>query len=232
MPQAGVHAFIGLTLRKIIPHEKWLFPAIIIGALLPDLDIMFVGLGMLVGIANAEHFFHRTITHSVFSLIILYVSFLVIGEVQKNPNYRTVGKGIAIGILSHLVADSFLWFRGIHILWPLPGGYINLWENFHIPDIIHNLLLASEFLLFRIYGWFIINSFLKQPHEHGWFLKYISKWMRLEFYLFTVFILLAMTDFSGYKILFGLAYFPSLLMAILITVLMRNSLEPALERKI
>jgi membrane-bound metal-dependent hydrolase YbcI (DUF457 family) len=227
MAQAGIHALIGLQSKRIIPHEKGLYPAIIIGSLIPDLDIIIVALSsVFLSIEKGTEIFHRTFSHSFFTLVIVYLLFMITGEMKKSQFLKTLGKGFAIGILLHIIADTFLWFHGIHFLWPLPLSKFNLWESRHIPAIIRNFILSSEFLFFRIYAWFLLNQYLSNPVENGWFVIFISKWMKVEFLLFIVFIVFTYFEIPSFKFLFGLAYIPSLIMAIISTILMWHSIEP------
>ena len=61
MAQAGLHAIIGYQTKRIIPYEKRIIPAIIFGSMLPDIDIIVVGIGSLFNnLMVAEKLFHRT----------------------------------------------------------------------------------------------------------------------------------------------------------------------------
>ncbi len=227
MAQAGIHALIGLQSKRIIPHEKGLYPAIIIGSLIPDLDILIVALSSIfLSIERSTEIFHRTFSHSFFTLIIIYLLFMILGEMRKSTQLKTIGKGLAIGILLHIIADTFLWFHGIHFLWPLPIPEFNLWESTHIPVLIRNFILSSEFLFFRLYAWFLLNQYLSNPVENGWFVKFISKWMNIELLLFIAFLFFTYFEIPSFKLFFGLVYIPSLIMAIISTILMWHSIEP------
>ena len=85
MAQAGLHAAIGNQMRKIIPYEKRLFPALIFGAMLPDLDVIVVAFASLFySISQAEEIFHRTFSHSFFTLIFIYLFSAILSELKKN----------------------------------------------------------------------------------------------------------------------------------------------------
>ena len=233
MAQAGIHALIGLQLKRLIPHEKGLYPSIIIGSLLPDLDIILVAIfSIFSSIEKSTEIFHRTFSHSFFSLIIIYLLFMIVGETKKNTQLKTIGKGIAIGILLHIILDTFLWFHGIHFFWPLPITEFNLWKSMHIPVIMRDFILSTEFLFFRIYAWFLINQYLSSPVDHGWFIKFLTKWMKIESILFTIFLIFAYFEIPSFTFLFGLAYIPSLIMAIISTILMWHSIEPTQKEQI
>ena len=233
MAQAGIHALIGLQSKRLIPHEKGLYPSIIIGSLLPDLDIILVAIFSLFStIEKSTEIFHRTFSHSFFSLIIVYLSFMIMSEVKKNSQLKTIGKGISIGILLHIIVDTFLWFHGVYFLWPLPFNEFNLWKSIHIPVILKNLILSIEFLFFRIYAWFLIKQYLSNPVEHGWFIKFLTKWMKIESILFIIFLIFTYFEILSFTFLFGLAYIPSLIMAIISTLLMWHSIEPTQKKQI
>ena len=84
MAQAGLHAILGYQTKRIIPHEKRIIPAIIFGSMLPDIDIIAVGIGSLFhGLIEAEILFHRTFTHSFFTLIFVYLFFAILSEIKK-----------------------------------------------------------------------------------------------------------------------------------------------------
>ena len=139
MAQAGIHALIALQSKRLISHKRGLYPSIIIGSLLPDLDIILVAIFSLFStIEKSTKIFHRTFSHSFFSLIIIYLLFMIISETKKNTQLKTIGKGITIGILLHIIVDTFLWFHGIHFLWPLPFDEFNLWKSIQVVFTVSN----------------------------------------------------------------------------------------------
>ena len=74
MAQAGLHAAIGYQVARFIPYEKRLFPSLIFGAMLPDLDIIMVAAtSLFYTIPQAEEMFHRTFSHSFFTIIFVYL---------------------------------------------------------------------------------------------------------------------------------------------------------------
>ena len=94
MAQAGLHAALGYSLRHIIPHEKRFFPAVILGAILPDLDILIVAVASIFyPISQAEFLFHRSFSHSFFTIIIIYLFFSILSEWDKKPVFKSIGKG-------------------------------------------------------------------------------------------------------------------------------------------
>jgi membrane-bound metal-dependent hydrolase YbcI (DUF457 family) len=226
MAQAGLHAAIGNQMRQIIPYEKRLFPALIFGSMLPDIDIIVVAIASIFYPLNqAEEIFHRTFSHSFFTLIFVFLLFSILSEIKKRPVLKSIGKGIALGMLTHLLVDTLIWFRQIDLLWPLPLEPINLWRLFNIPQLVFQILLALEFFCFRWYAWFLISQHIQTPGNQIWFVKYLNKWKKWEDYLFLLFIILVFWSPPFFKILFGIAYIPSLIMALFSTYMSRNALE-------
>ena len=233
MAQSGIHAFSGIILSKNFKYEKWLIPSIIFGSILPDIDILFSAVVFLIGvdIENAESI-HRTFTHSIFSTIIIYVIFLSISEITSDKKFITIGKGLSIGILGHIALDILFWFSEICIFWPIQPYIIeptNIWGTDNIiynNEIIRKILLSLEFILFRVYGWFLITKFIENPKAGyaSWFIKYVSKWIKFEFLFFIICLLLIYLNINidTYKIFFTIIYIPSLIMALISTYILRD----------
>ena len=138
---------------------------------------------------------------------------------------KSIGRGISIGIFTHLIIDTFLWFNHIHILWPLPIKPVNLWSFVDIPIMIYKLLYILEFFFFRVYAWFLIKRHILLPNQNSWLLKYLNIWKNLETYIIIILLLLLSIELSLFKILIALAYIPSLVMALFSTYISRDALE-------
>ena len=227
MAQAGLHAAIGYQLRQIVPSERRLFPAVIFGTILPDLDTVIVAIGSLFyPILYSEKLFHRSFSHSFFTIILIFLIFSILAEWKKQPVYRSIGKGLVLGILSHIILDTFFWFQEIQFLWPLPLEPFHIWNLWETPDWIHRSMLVLEFFCFRWYAWFLITKHLDKPNEQSWIIKYLQIWKYLETIIFIFFSLLALWNPAIFLILFGIAYIPSHIMALWTTYMSRNALEP------
>jgi len=226
MPQAGIHAALGYQIGRIVPYEKGLLPAVIFGAVVPDLDIIAVAIGSLFySISASEHIFHRSFTHSFFTLVIVYLTLAGLAEWGKKPLLKSIGKGLALGILTHIVLDTFFCFREIHFLWPLPIEPFNMWNFWEGPAWLHRTILVFEFFCFRWYAWFLIQQHLIKPHSKSWIIKYLTIWIGWETGFVLFFALLAYWNPPFFKVLFGAAYIPSLIMALWATYLSRDALE-------
>ena len=226
MAQAGAHAIIGMYTAKLPFLRKNLTVPIIIGSLIPDLDIFAVAFGKLfTNILDSTQYFHRKGTHSFLFVLFIFLFFQILSEILKNPKLRDWGKGLSIGITSHILVDSFLFLHGIHLLWPLQIEW-NIWSTYRPPVIVPHLLLAFEFLFFRILAWLIIEfSTNKTDLKNPGFLPIIIKWKNLEFYFFIIFIGFAMIEIPELEFIFGLAYLPSLIMSIISIWFMQDCFE-------
>ena len=232
MAQSGIHAFSGIIASKYFKNKKWFISSMVFGTIVPDIDIVFSAIAFLWGYSiNDAEAIHRTFTHSIFTIIILYFIFLSISEITSDKKFRTIGKGLCIGIGIHIVLDVFLWFNSINLLWPLQPYLIeplNIWKNISLGgnDITRKFLLAFEFIFFRIYGWFLINKFIenKSNHSNSWFIIYISKWIKIEFvfFIFALLLIYLNIHFEKYLIFFTILYIPSLIMALISTYILRE----------
>ena len=226
MPQAGLHAVVGYQVRRIIPYKKRFLPAVVFGAILPDLDVIAVVIGSLFyPISQAEKLFHRSFSHSFFTIILIYLLFAILAEWKNNPALKSVGKGLVLGMLTHIILDTFFWFREIHFLWPLPIEPFNLWNFWEAPEWLHRTMLVLEFFCFRWYAWFLMQQHLIKPQSNSWIIKYLTIWIGWETCFLVFFALLAYWSPPFFKVLFGVAYIPSLIMALWATYMSRDALE-------
>jgi len=221
--QAGAHAIIGMYSSRLFSLNKSLTPSLIIGSLIPDLDIILVVLGKLfTNISDPIIFFQRKGTHSLIFVLFMYLAFQILSEILKKPNIRHHGLGISIGIFIHILADSILFSDVVFILWPLQLN-LNLWEYNNPSLLMTKLLMASEFLFFRILTWIIIEVSISRI-DLGFpeLLPFLSKWKNIEFYLFIVFIFFSIINIPFYDIIFWIFYIPSLIISIITVWLMRD----------
>ena len=226
MPQIGLHAAFGNQLLRIIPYKTRLYPAIIFGAILPDMDVIAVAIGSLFyQIHRSEQLFHRTFSHSFFTIILIYLLFAIFAEWKKNPTLKSIGSGIVLGMLTHIVLDTFFWFREIHFLWPLPIEPFNMWKFWVLPEWIYRSMLVLEFFFFRWYAWFLIQRHIQTPNRLSWILTYLNKWKMIESGVFVLFIIIGFWNPHFFKIMFGVAYIPSITMALWGTFMSRDALE-------
>ena len=221
MPQAGIHALVGTTIRKITPKREWFMLGIILGSLVPDLDNYVVAVAT---IAKVEvHGMHRTFTHSIFTILVVIAVFFVVAQVQKQPNWLNLGVGIGIGIGLHMVLDLLIWFNGVELLWPL-GGWVNLWEGVSPPEWFAKLLNPAEFLFFALFfAWLEKTAQVNKTNLD--FLGTLRRWMIAMIILLVIFTPLAFIMSKGFLTIYGAFYLISITAAFVITIRMRQTLE-------
>jgi membrane-bound metal-dependent hydrolase YbcI (DUF457 family) len=223
MPQNGIHAIVGVAARKWMPKKEWLLLGAVLGNMFPDLDNLAVAYATLT--KGDTHALHRTFTHSVFTIIAVLVLFYVIAAVTKNQKWKNFGIGFSIGILMHILLDLVLWFNGVELFWPL-GGEINFWAWFTVPAWLNILLETGEFLAFGFY-FLLLGSLARQNNTDAGRQGATKIWAYAEFALFVIFAILFFargTTGLPYTI-FGALYLLSIIIAMIITIQMRITVE-------
>ena len=226
MAQAGLHAYISLKSKKWVPDKKFLFISFLLGSIIPDIDILFTAIASYyMPLNQAIDIFHRTFTHSIISVSALYLIFLIIYEIKKNEIILNIAYGLTAGIIVHLLIDIVLWFNTIDLFWPLPVPKINLWFKFAVQNNIINILLALEFIFFRLFASKLIDIIINKPLNNAYYIKYLNYWMKIEIILFISFAISVKVIPSFNLIVFGIFYIPSLLMLIVSIWHLRDSID-------
>jgi len=229
MAQAGIHALVGFQVARVIPPKKFLGCWIIIGALLPDLDLIIVALAsILQPIEEATQLYHRSFSHNFFIIIFLYLICALVSEIINHSRFKVMGKGLSLGMLTHLILDTLFWFTPIYLLWPLPLKPFNFWSFMSIPEYGKHIIMIIEFLFFYIYAAFLIQMHLTKPHIHTISFPLLIRWKKIEIILFLLFVALLFFNVPGFKVLFSVAYIPSLIFAIFATWQSRHCLDQSL----
>lgn len=224
MPQAGLHAIVGVASRRWMPKKEWLLLGVVLGNIFPDLDNLVVAYATLAKLPDPEHY-HRTFTHSAFTILTVLVFFYLIAAVSRNGKWRNFGTGFGVGILMHILVDLVLWFNGVYVLWPIDFE-LNFWNWFTTPDWLNILLGTGEFLAFGLY--FLLLGSLADRHDTDVFRRRtVRMWAYVElvlFVLFTILFLLVGSEGLGYQV-FGGLYLLSLILAMVLTIQMRKTVE-------
>jgi membrane-bound metal-dependent hydrolase YbcI (DUF457 family) len=223
MPQNGVHAIAGLMARRWMPQREWLFLGVVLGNMFPDLDNLAVAYATLTG--ADPHGLHRTFTHSIFTILAVIVLFSLIAALTKNPTWNNFGIGLGIGILMHILLDLILWFNGVELLWPIPYE-LNFWRWFNGPEWLSIILETGEFLAFGIY-FLLLCSLARRQNTDINSQRSSKAWAYIEFALFILFTFLFFAlgaEGIAYTI-FGAFYLLSMIIAIVITIQMRKTVE-------
>ena len=228
MPQNGIHAIVGIATRKWMPKKEWVFLGVVLGNMFPDLDnlvVAFANLALGQSAAEAGELYHRTFTHSIFTILVMVALFYVIAAVTKNEKWKNFGIGFGIGILLHMLVDLVLWFNGVPLFWPL-GGELNFWAGFETPAWLKILLDTGEFLAFGLYFMLLVS--LSERHgtdtERQGSTRILGYAELILFVVFTALFFTIGTKGLIYQI-FGALYLISLIVGMVITTKMKKTVE-------
>jgi membrane-bound metal-dependent hydrolase YbcI (DUF457 family) len=207
-----------------MPKREWLLLGVVLGNMFPDLDNLVVAYATLAKLPNPEHY-HRTFTHSVFTIIAMVLLFYIIAAITKNEKWKNFGIGFGAGIVMHILVDLVLWFNGVELLWPIPFD-LNFWSWFTTPPWLKILLDTGEFLAFGLY--FLLLGSLAMRHGTDADRQRTSKtWAYIElalFVLFTALFFIVGTKGLQYQVYGGL-YLLSLIVGVVITIRMKQTVE-------
>lgn len=224
MPQNGIHAIIGIASRKWMPKKEWLLLGVVLGNMFPDLDNLVVAYATLAKLPDPEHY-HRTFTHSIFTIAAMVILFYIVAALTKNEKWRNFGIGFGAGIALHVLVDLVLWFSGVELLWPIPFE-LNFWSWFTAPAWLKILLDTGEFLAFGLY--FLLLGSLAVRHGTDADRQRSSRtWAYIEFGLFVLFtaVFFIMGSKGLQSQVFGGLYLLSLIVGIVITIRMKRTVE-------
>jgi membrane-bound metal-dependent hydrolase YbcI (DUF457 family) len=224
MPQNGIHAMIGIASRKWMPKKEWLLLGVVLGNMFPDLDNLVVAYATLAKLPDPGHY-HRTFTHSIFTIMAIVLLFYIIAAFTKNEKWKSFGIGFGVGILMHVLVDLLIWFAGVELFWPIKFE-LNFWSWLVMPAWLKILMDTGEFLAFGFY--FLLLSSLAVRYGTDANHQGSTKiWAYIEFVLFVLFTILFFTiDAKGLPYqLFGGLYLLSLIVSIVITIRMRQTVE-------
>ena len=224
MPQNGIHAMIGIASRKWMPNKEWLLLGVVLGNMFPDLDNLVVAYATLAKLPDPEQY-HRTFTHSVFTILVMMILFYIIAALTKNEKWKNFGTGFGAGILMHMLVDLVIWFNGVPLFWPL-GSELNFWGWFVMPAWLKIFLDTGEFLAFGFY--FLLLGSLSRKNSTDTGRQGTTKiWAYIEFGLFILFT--AMFFIIGTKglhyTIFGALYLVSMIVAMITTIQMKRTVE-------
>ena len=227
MPQNGIHAIVGTAVaRNWMPKKEWLLLGVVLGNMFPDLYNVLVAVATLQKqpIEQAMEIYHRTFTHSVFTILAVLILFYLIAAITKNQKWNNFGQGFGAGILMHILVDLVLWFNGVALFWPL-GGELNFWSWFEVPPALKIFLDTGEFLAFGLYSMLLVSLAGRQATNR----EYVNKTRTFAYIQFVLFVLFTLLFFTvQMKLLatvFGALYLISMFYAIGITIRMKDTIE-------
>ena len=226
MPQNGIHAIVGTAVaRNWMPKKEWLLLGVVLGNMFPDLDNLVVAYATLAKLPDPEGY-HRTFTHSIFTIVAMVILFYIIGAVTRNEKWKNFGMGFGTGILMHILLDLVFWFNGVELLWPLSQYELNFWSWFVMPAWLKIFMDTGEFLAFGFY-FLLLGSLARQYGTDAARQGSSKTWAYIQFGLFIVFIVLFFaigTVGLHYKV-FGVLYLLSMIIAMVVTIRMKQTVE-------
>lgn len=230
MPQIGIHGIVGVASRRWLPKKEWLLLGLVLGNMFPDLDNLVVAYATLAGLPEPAHY-HRTFTHSVFTIVVMTVLCYIVAAVTKNEKWKNFGTGLGAGILMHILLDLVIWFNGVYLLWPIDYE-LNFWVGFTTPVWLKILLDTAEFLMLGLYFMLLVSLAQRRGldvERQG----SVRVWEYVEFALFVVFTALFYfrnaqgADYSKglYYQVFGALYLVSMIAGLIITTRLKRTVE-------
>jgi membrane-bound metal-dependent hydrolase YbcI (DUF457 family) len=229
MAQAGMHALVGLVARNSTKNRTWLFLGVLLGSMFPDMDNYLVAIGTVTGMDEPGEVFHRTFTHSVFTILAVLVIFFVVGTLRKDQRWNNLGIGFGVGIALHMLLDLVIWFNGVPLFWPL-GSELNFWSGYSPPEALVKILNPAELLFFGLFFFWLLRTAQTKKTDLNK-QKSLQAWMNAMYLLFVVFAVLAFVNIGNLSntvnLVYGLVYLVALTAAFVYTIQMRKTVEAA-----
>ena len=214
MTLIGLQTYLAFKIKFLLPNKKFFFISFLLGLIIPEVDITIIFIyNLLLSAENTIPLFDKNFTHSVLTLSVIYLIFLVIYEIKKNKEILNIGNAIILGMGANIILDLLFRFGNIDIFWPLPIGVINSWDY---STLTLSILMGLEFISFRLIASQLIKTILNKPSEteEDGFIKYLSYWMKFELLFFIVFTFIVLYKSSFQLTLFAILYIISYLMLI------------------
>lgn len=214
MSLIGLQIYLALKFIFLIPKKNVSTFLLLIGISIPEIDSIFVFISNIFASSdNKIYLFDKNLTHSIISIGIIYLLFLIIYEIKKNDSILKAGNGIVFGMIINITFDLLIRIGNIDIFWPLPIATI---EKYQYSNIMFNTFLIMEFIFFRLMYNEFINLILKKG-ESSSYIKYLSYWMKiltLFIFIFLITIIffnsIAMTIFNLLYVISYLTVFVSI----------------------
>ena len=183
---------------------------IIMGLMIPDLDIFFKYL-------NFNSDFHGGIFHSIFFSTLVFIMLLMVSEFNSKIIHRTIVNGLFVGILIHIFLDILLSGGKILFYWPLPINAIDSLFKINLNYELLYILSCLQFLLLRYFGYKLNSMLIKMKYLNGnccRSINTISRFMKYQFILFLLFLMMFVFKIQFSIALIDFSIFSSLLVAL------------------
>ena len=203
MSLIGLQIYLALKFSFFITKKNISIFSLLVGFSLPEAGSFFILLNnLLTDSKNKLYLLDKDLTHSLITIGIIYLLFLIVYEIKKRESILKTANGIIAGMLINIFIDILIRLGNIDIFWPLPIITLN---NYDYPAIVFNFFLILEFIFFRLTYYQLIELTLKKAisNKH---LKYLSYWMKiLNLFLFILIITIFLFN-TKILIIFNLLY--------------------------
>ena len=194
---------------------------IILGSMFPELDNYAVAVATVAKLNT--HGLHRTFTHSILAILLVFAIFYILGRVRREPRWTNFGIGFGVGIGLHILLDLLIWFNGVELLWPF-GGWVNFWEGVKPPEWFAKLLDPAEFAFLALFlAWLAKTARTNKTNMD--FIGRLRIWIIVLIVFLVIFTPLAYLMSKGFLTIFGVAYLFSITAVFFITIRMRQTVE-------
>ena len=186
----------------------------LLGIVTPDIDITITTItNNLLRIINLS-IDYISFSHSLVSIGILYMLFLILYEIKKNIIIIKIAQFIVLGIFVHILIDMVIWNNIIDIFWPLPIGKLNFWSYSYFQEDFKYFVISIYFIIFRLLASLLIDQLIEKPdlNKNG-YLKYLTIWMKYELYFFIIFIV-SFYFTNNLLLIYSILFIPSYIMTI------------------
>ena len=159
---------------------------IVIGLMIPDLDIFFKYL-------DSSENLHGGPLHSIILALIIFIFLLLMNEIKKNHFSKKIINGLFIGIVAHIFCDILISGQKISFYWPLPINPVDSLFNLKISSNALYILSCFQFLIYRYIGYRLIVLLIESNFpilNQGKAIFLISNFMKIQLLFFLLFLLL------------------------------------------
>tara|TARA_B110000263_G_C15059839_1_gene396893 strand:- start:212 stop:706 length:495 start_codon:yes stop_codon:yes gene_type:complete len=161
---------------------------------------------------------------------IISLLILIYSELKQKKGLKLIAIGVAIGMMIHIILN-LITFQSVGIFYPLINVESNLvlneYLNIQFNNNYYKWICASEFFFFRLYGWMIVQKIIKNPFNNYRLINKINLWIKLELYIFVLFLLLIYFGVKEtiFMNIFGVLYTMSFFIITYITYKTRKSIN-------
>lgn len=205
----GLYIIIFLIISELYNFNK-INLGIFIGIIIPDLDL-------ILKYINVHTLYHGSILHSIIFIVLLYLSLLIINELNKKIINNIIINGIFFGMLLHIILDILLSTGSILFYWPLPISAIKPLYEVYLSNNILYLIGSLQIIFLRFFGYKMIMKIINKSDLSKTSyasINLISYWMKVQTTILLLFIFMYFFDVKFSIILMDFCMFSSMLIAI------------------